>query len=178
MIQSLFNHRKIGCYGDALLIRFTLKDETVFLKQMQPIGPDCRPVRISDFEHFEADAGYFPAFPPPDPGRSDWFLKARALLLVETLVGFAGVPGKRSATTIPALVLGPEINPKRILDLLPFQNNLFHVQFLTVIKDRSPRRQSRSISIICWEALRSPAFEAAHSLLVSWFPKDQQGHPS
>jgi len=39
MIQSLFNHRKIGCYGDALLIRFTLKDETVFLKQMQPIGP-------------------------------------------------------------------------------------------------------------------------------------------
>ena len=83
--------------------------------------------------------------------------------LVETLVGFAGVPGKRSATTIPALVLGPEINPKRILDLLPFQNNLFHVQFLTIIKDRSPPQAKQKHQHHLLEALPFPlAFEAAH----------------
>jgi len=53
MIQSLFNYRKIVCYVDALLIRYTLKDETVFLKQMQPIGPRLQSrFGFPDFEHF------------------------------------------------------------------------------------------------------------------------------
>jgi len=60
-------------------------------------------------------------------------------------------------------VLGPEINPKRILDLLPIQNYLFHVQFLTVIKDRSSPQAKQKHQHHLLEALAFPlAFEAAH----------------
>ena len=37
MIQSLFNHRKFGCYGDSFLIRYTLKDETVCQLKFGPL---------------------------------------------------------------------------------------------------------------------------------------------
>ena len=37
MNQSLFKHRKIGCYCDAFLIRFTLKDETVCPLKFGPL---------------------------------------------------------------------------------------------------------------------------------------------